>query len=605
MEKNIKHSVISRLWNYFKFQFITKSILSLIFIPIFILLRDFLIKSTGRVGISSGDYVGFLLTWQGILLVIISFVFLVIMVGIDLNAFVIMSLILNQSNDKISIKSVIIESLKSIKKFFSPAGIIIVIYIGLIIPLLGIGFKIGPLAEFEIPNFIMSVVENTPVYHLIYGITIFILSLMVFFCIFTVHFILLMDKSPILAVKNSVGLIKKYWKNFIKFSIILNLKLVGLFILFLFILILIVTLPFTTFHLSVVNQRTLIFFVLIFVSAGFSLMLLLGLPIEIDMVTILFMKYQKMENKEIEDISQKFNIRKIEKRNTKLRIGILIGGSVLFFLIVNFMVSLALSTFFDEIFKREMNVTIVAHRAGGDLGAENSLQGLEAAIKENAKFAEIDVQRTKDGHYIINHDNNFYRLSGDKRSSRDMTLEEIQKLTIKNQFNPEKEPQKIPTLKEMMELSKGKIGLFIELKGNTADKKMVDDVVKLIKEMKMEKETAILSLDYNLIKYTEQNYPEIDTGFLYFFSFGDVRKLEGDFLIMEEREATDENIDAIHSIGKKAIVWTVNTDESINKFISKNVDGIITDHIPKVKEIIEERQNRTDIEIIFDSIFEN
>lgn len=605
MEKNIKHSVISRLWNYFKFQFITKLILSLIFIPIFILLRDFLIKSTGRVGISSGDYVGFLLTWQGILLVIISFVFLVIMVGIDLNAFVIMSSILNQSNDKISIKSVIIESLKSIKKFFSPAGIIIVIYIGLVIPLLGIGFKIGPLAEFEIPNFIMSVVENTPVYHLIYGITIFILSLMVFFCIFTVHFILLMDKSPILAIKNSVGLIKKYWKNFIKFSIILNLKLVGLFILFLFILILIVTLPFTTFHLSVVNQRTLIFFVLIFVSAGFSLMLLLGLPIEIDMVTILFMKYQKMENKEIQDISQKFNIRKIEKRNTKLRIGILIGGSVLFFLIVNFMVSLALSRFFDEIFKREMNVTIVAHRAGGDLGAENSLQGLEAAIKENAKFAEIDVQRTKDGHYIINHDNNFYRLSGDKRSSRDMTLEEIQKLTIKNQFNPEKEPQKIPTLKEMMELSKGKIGLFIELKGNTADKKMVDDVVKLIKEMKMEKETAILSLDYNLIKYTEQNYPEIDTGFLYFFSFGDVRKLEGDFLIMEEREATDENIDAIHSIGKKAIVWTVNTDESINKFISKNVDGIITDHIPKVKEIIEERQNRTDIEIIFDSIFEN
>lgn len=605
MEKNIKHSVISRLWNYFKFQFITKSILSLIFIPIFILLRDFLIKSTGRVGISSGDYFGFLLTWQGILLVIISFVFLVIMVGIDLNAFVIMSSILNQSNDKISIKSVIIESLKSIKKFFTPAGIIIVIYIGLIIPLLGIGFKIGPLAEFEIPNFIMSVVENTPVYHLIYGITIFILSLMVFFCIFTVHFILLMDKSPIFAVKNSVGLIKKYWKNFIKFSIILNLKLVGLFILFLFILILIVTLPFTTLHLSVVNQRTLIFFVLIFVSAGFSLMLLLGLPIEIDMVTILFMKYQEMENKEIEDISQKFNIRKIEKRNTKLRTGILIGGSVLFFLIVNFMVSLALSTFFDEIFKREMNVTIVAHRAGGDLGAENSLQGLEAAIKENVKFAEIDVQRTKDGHYIINHDNSFYRLSGDKRSSRDMTLEEIQKLTIKNQFNPEKEPQKIPTLKEMMELSKGKIGLFIELKGNTADEKMVDDIVKMIKEMKMEKETAILSLDYNLIKYTEQNYPEIDTGFLYFFSFGDVRKLEGDFLIMEEREATDENIDAIHSIGKKAIVWTVNTDESINKFISKNVDGIITDHIPKVKEIIEERQNRTDIEIIFDSIFEN
>lgn len=33
----------------------------------------------------------------------------------------------------------------------------------------------------------------------------------------------------------------------------------------------------------------------------------------------------------------------------------------------------------------------------------------------------------------------------------------------------------------MLELAKNKIGLFIELKGKTADKKMVDDIVNMVK----------------------------------------------------------------------------------------------------------------------------
>ena len=139
-----------------------------------------------------------------------------------------------------------------------------------------------------------------------------------------------------------------------------------------------------------------------------------------------------------------------------------------------------------------------------------------------------------------------------------MTLEEIKKLSIKNAFDSTAPDQPVATLEEFLDTGKGNIGLFIELKGKMADEKMVDDVVAMVRERKMVDQVALLSLDYPLIQYIEKNYPEFLTGYLYFFSLGDIKKLEGDILVMEEGEATKKKIDAIHKEGKQAIVWMVN-----------------------------------------------
>lgn len=78
--------------------------------------------------------------------------------------------------------------------------------------------------------------------------------------------------------------------------------------------------------------------------------------------------------------------------------------------------------------------------------------------------------------------------------------------------------------------------------------------------------------------------------------------MKGDILIMEEREATPEKIDEIHDAGKQAVVWTVNTDKSIDRFVNSEVDGIITDYVLRVKEGIQRREDRSDLEIIMDRL---
>ena len=108
----------------------------------------------------------------------------------------------------------------------------------------------------------------------------------------------------------------------------------------------------------------------------------------------------------------------------------------------------------------------------------------------------------------------------------------------------------VPTYEEMLEAAKGKLMLYVELKGETADLQMAEDAVKTIKDYNMIDGTVIISLKYELIDYIETKYPEINTGYLAFASFGETASLNCDYLALEEEVVTEEVIVDIHLKGK-------------------------------------------------------
>lgn len=114
---------------------------------------------------------------------------------------------------------------------------------------------------------------------------------------------------------------------------------------------------------------------------------------------------------------------------------------------------------------------------------------------------------------------------------------------------------------------------------------------------------VVLFLDYDLIRYIEDKHPEIEIGYLFYFSVGEDEMLVGDYLILEEDAATPERIARIHAGGKKAVVWTVNTRESMEKFLGSEADGLITDHVTQVKDTEEEMAHRTDLQRVVDTLF--
>ena len=175
-----------------------------------------------------------------------------------------------------------------------------------------------------------------------------------------------------------------------------------------------------------------------------------------------------------------------------------------------------------------------------------------------------------------------------------MTLSEIRKLSV--------DGEPVPTLEEMLEASKDKLVLFIELKGATADKKMADDAVALVKQYGMESECVMISLKYDIIDYIENKYPEIQTGFLTFLSIGGTAKLNCDYLGLEEESVSENAVDAAHDQNKQMLVWTANERESQKHFMCSTADGIITDNVVQATEVQKELEKRTDLQRMVDRI---
>ena len=113
----------------------------------------------------------------------------------------------------------------------------------------------------------------------------------------------------------------------------------------------------------------------------------------------------------------------------------------------------------------------------------------------------------------------------------------------------------------------------------------------------------LISLKYDILEYIEQKYPEMQTGYLAFISFGQIENTPFDYLALEEEISTDETIAAIHDKGKKVMVWTVNEEDDIEYFMTSDADAIITDSVKLSGEKKEQLSKRTPLEIILQKAY--
>lgn len=103
---------------------------------------------------------------------------------------------------------------------------------------------------------------------------------------------------------------------------------------------------------------------------------------------------------------------------------------------------------------------LYAHRGlhyNGGNAPENTLAAFSRAVKAGYGI-ELDVQLTKDGQVVVTHDFHLGRNCGVSRKVDACTYEELQKYPVF--FSKER----IPLLKDVLELVDGKVPLLVELK---------------------------------------------------------------------------------------------------------------------------------------------
>ena len=133
----------------------------------------------------------------------------------------------------------------------------------------------------------------------------------------------------------------------------------------------------------------------------------------------------------------------------------------------------------DELRKpKHGNVYVIAHRGAHDGVPENTLAAYQRAIDLNCDFIEIDVRTTKDNQLVSIHDGTIdrYTVDGMKGTVANMTLAEIKAVDIGTRVDPKWKDEKIPLLDEIFAMSKGRIGVYLDVKA--ADINSLYEIVK-------------------------------------------------------------------------------------------------------------------------------
>lgn len=118
-------------------------------------------------------------------------------------------------------------------------------------------------------------------------------------------------------------------------------------------------------------------------------------------------------------------------------------------------------------------IAAIAHRGFSSLFPENTLTAFEQAVRVGAEIVETDVQRSADGALVLMHDTTLERTTDaetlfPERSPWnlvDFSLAEIKTLDAGSwKFPLLYAGEPVPTLRELLDLIKGRAGLLLEIK---------------------------------------------------------------------------------------------------------------------------------------------
>lgn len=233
---------------------------------------------------------------------------------------------------------------------------------------------------------------------------------------------------------------------------------------------------------------------------------------------------------------------------------------------------------------------ITAHRGASAEAPENTLEALRLAMECMADYAEIDVQLTQDGVVILMHDPSLWRTTGQRLTVSGVDYGLISELDAGSWFHKDYAGTRIPTLKQAIELCKGKINLNIELKAEKSEKRnreLVEKVVSMIWEYNLEAQCVLSSISHEMLEMVKELDREIKTGYILAFAYGNFYNLDCvDFYSIRYNFVNENIVRKLHSLGKEVHVWTVDTRSGLERMKQLGVDNIITDNAVLAREVV-------------------
>ena len=232
---------------------------------------------------------------------------------------------------------------------------------------------------------------------------------------------------------------------------------------------------------------------------------------------------------------------------------------------------------------------MIAHTGYSAVAPGNTLPAYEAAGKSDFWGAECDIQRTKDGVWILMHNDTVDDMTDGTGKVSELTYDEIMQFNVDTGNNIENYPGlKVAKLEEYLDVCK-KYGLHpvIEIKDN-ADPEYMREVADILSAREDKDMFYVISFGREICVKMKNLMPSLPV--YYLVSYEDVSPENIDFAVNNHLDGMDIHVyhpkDYVKSVvasGLDVFVWTIDDMDNCEKFYKLGVNAITTNSINQEK----------------------
>lgn len=226
------------------------------------------------------------------------------------------------------------------------------------------------------------------------------------------------------------------------------------------------------------------------------------------------------------------------------------------------------------------NTLVIAHRGLSGIEKENTNSAFVAAGNRSYYGIKTDIHRTKDGHFVINHDGDFNRVANDSTVIESSTLKEIQNIILSDTDNTKNRIDLRPTTLEnyLSICKKYEKHSVLELKSDFTDEE-ISKIIGIINGYGYLDNVTFISFNYDNLLRVRKILPSQSAQYLLWkITDEELERLARDKIDVDVWcvELTEEQIAKAHALGLKVNCWTENTKENGEKLVSWGIDYITT-----------------------------
>ncbi|MER8224536.1 glycerophosphodiester phosphodiesterase [Streptomyces sp. NPDC094143] len=233
-----------------------------------------------------------------------------------------------------------------------------------------------------------------------------------------------------------------------------------------------------------------------------------------------------------------------------------------------------------------------AHRGGAADGLENTVRQFRVAVEAGYRYIETDVHTTRDGTLVAFHDTTLDRMTDGAGRIADLPWSEVRQARVAG-----REP--VPLFEELLETFpnvrwnvdvKAEAALlpFLDLAGRTGSWDRIClgsfSEARVVRAQRLAGPRLATSYGTRGVLALRLRSWGLPASVRRSAVAAQVPEVQSGIQVVDHRF-----VRAAHARGLQVHVWTVNDPESMHRLLDLGVDGIMTDHIDTLREVMEDR----------------